>query len=268
MVLILQDHEYWNEVDVEPRPDCERYAKYQIKAKVLIMSYMTNNVVEQVNFVTSHVRDIFKELDRLFSRKGLDEQLRLRQKINALHFKIGEDIDQHISRFLDLCRQFNGAASNEQEMMTQSECIIALLLSMPEGELRSVLENDDRRDMQMLSSRLKSQYRFLMMEPNFAEGVVHEKENENKKLRSKNRKIYPMRRRKNKHSADHLRSLLKPTKEQPKKCFYCGKHGHLKRNCYKMVNPKGESKDGVEDSFKKEQPDVENSSDLSLRSSV
>ena len=185
--------------------------------------------------------ELWKKLESMYERKTAQNKATLIRRLVNLKYKNGHSVAEHTSDFQGLVNQLNAMKMKiEDELQallllsslpdSWDTLVISLSNSAPNGNLTmdmvkdSLFNEEARRKEQGISSE--------------TEALVTEN-----RSRGKNRE--PKGRGKSKG-----RSQSRGKSSERRKCYHCGKEGHMKRNCYAWKREQKEGKNQRKDENK------------------
>jgi len=150
--------------------------------------------------------EVWNKLQATFQRKTWSNKLRLRRKLYGMKLKQEDSLQVHLKNFIELFDELAviGDALKEEDK------VINLLASLPD-------------DYSTLVTALEAFEQVPSWE-NVTERLLHEEQKLKGKVGEVERSLVSI----NKYRANSSRRELK--------CFHCGKHGHIKKNCYVFKN--------------------------------
>lgn len=233
MEMLLKAREVWEVVevnmDVKEMDAIERKAwkRKDEKALALICLTLSDGQLMHVHGAsTAHAA--WKKLKEVHERTGVASRLYLRRKFLTLRMEEGADIQKHINKIRELAQKLIAVG----EKLGEEDLVSTLLYSLPES-------------YETLVVSLESKEEILSMEDLTAR-LLHEEQRRKEAGKAsdameKSEKAFLS-------TGKHL-GERKP-KNKDRKCFYCGKTGHLKKNCWKQASEKARKADGRENGSK------------------
>ena len=210
------------------------------KAVALIRQWVDQSVFHHVSQETD-ATELWKKLESMYERKTAQNKVTLIRRLVNLKYKNGHSVAEHTSDFQGLVNQLNAMKMKiEDELQallllsslpdSWDTLVISLSNSAPNGNLTmdmvkdSLFNEEARRKEQGISSE--------------SEALVTENRG-----RGKNRE--PKGRGKSKGG-----SQSRGKSSERRKCYHCGKEGHMKRNCYAWKREQKEGKNQMKDENK------------------
>ena len=210
------------------------------KTVALIRQWVDQSVFHHVS-QESNATELWKKLESMYERKTAQNKATLIRRLVNLKYKNGHSVAEHTSDFQGLVNQLNALKMKiEDELQallllsslpdSWDTLVISLSNSAPNGNLTmdmvkdSLFNEEARRKEQGISSE--------------TEALVTEN-----RRRGKNRKPKG-------HGKSKGRSQSRGKSSERRKCYHCGKEGHMKRNCYAWKRKQKEGKNQRKDENK------------------
>lgn len=205
---------------------------------LIIMCVQECHLTTVCNAANAHAA--WQALANLFQQQSAANTLRLKREFNNLDKKREETISEFISRVCDLCEQIESATGNA---VPEADIIVAVLSALPPryAIIKTVIEASPQ-----LPTLAEVQAKLLMVEADKIKGNEMANYGSSSLARpfggGQPRVYVPPHKRPNKFSgsssgrSDFIKNLQKsfrPSRET-RKCYYCNKPGHLKKDCFKF----------------------------------
>ena len=182
-----------------------KFLERRNRALAQIVLHISPNLLYIIGDPTDPVI-VWKKLQDVFQRKTWANNLRLRKRLYSMKLMPGDDLQAHLKIFIELFDDLAviGDAIEEEDR------VINLLASLPEsyGTLVTALEASDKvPTWEAVTERL------LHEESKHKGNAVADASVEEKVLFTRNK-----------------------SHRKPPKCFECGKIGHVRKNCYALMD--------------------------------
>ena len=216
-------------------------------------------------------REAWIALKEVHQGIGMNGRMLLMQRMWGLRMSEGEDMAQHLNQFRELANQLRGL-SVDGKGMDDSELVTILTLSLPESYEPLVMALQSRSDtitFDTMAGRLlqESGRRQISQSSNGVQGVSPVSETAftvqrpaiSGSFRGRSGLTFKGRGRgglgtrfrelgaSNRMQTDTRRNVGLTSLQVPQgtKCYYCGKSGHWKRDCYKRKSEEGTGAGGA-----------------------
>lgn len=204
--MALMKEELWGiveETEVPPAVDAtdavkNKYAARKAKALATIVLSIETSLLYLVGEPTNPV-DVWKQLRDQFQQKTWANKLLLRRQLHSLRLKEGDSIQGHIKKMTEL---FNELAAIG-DVIDKDNRVVHVLASLPES-------------YDTLVMALEASEKVPSMEI-----VVDHLLYEEKKVKELS------------GTGQDEEALTIKSKEKRIRCYYCGKLGHMQKDCYK-----------------------------------
>lgn len=231
---LLDEMDVLKVIDEDPVIGCQQWEKNNKIAKSVIVEYLTDSfLVFAIEETTA--RQIIQDLDALYERKSIANQLAIRKKLLALKLKGDTYLVKHFTIFDDLVTDLIAAGSKLEE----TDKIAHLFLTLPstyDGVVTAIETlAEDNLTLAFVKTRLLDHEIKLKNESTDTScKILHvENQSENFKKRKFDNSKYN-----NKNNYKDYKEIKNNYKNkslkrtQNIKCFHCGRKGHAKKNCY------------------------------------
>ncbi len=192
-----------NGIETAPREDASKWENYlarKDRALATIVLSIEPSLLYLIGEPEDHIV-VWKKLLDQFQKKTWANKLALRRKLNSLKLKDGDAVQEHIKVMIETF----DALSVVGDTIEEEDCMVHLLASLPDS-------------FNMLVTAFKACEDVPKMEV-ITERLLHEE----RKLRERDAE---------KPSSDAKALTGKQiSKGKGPKCYYCGRFGHIKRNC-------------------------------------
>lgn len=215
LYILLQEQKALQVIEQEPPNEInQEWIDAEHKAKSALSEHVAEHLMKFVK-VNKSARECMLELEELYNSKSMARQLMYRMHINDLKYE--PPLTDYLAKMEDLVTKLveSGADISECEQ-------IAILLKHLPKEYKSIKTtlkalSDDKLNMAFVQKKL--------LEEEIE--IISEMRNEPKVLTVQNKSIKPNWSKRKPNHRFNNRKL---------KCFYCGKVGHIKANCFLFKN--------------------------------
>ena len=220
--------------------DRQKHKRRENQALALIcLSVSTENQIYVRSAVTAS--DAWNSLEQHFEKKSLAHKIFYRRKLYAAKMEKGTTMINHVNHIKTLAEHLDAVG----DPIMEKDLVIILISSLPDeyAYLITALETiaEDRLTWDYVRDRVVHEYEKTHNQSHNGRPTVTEAKNEDALLTSK---------------AQYQR---KPVNTRSGKCFYCGKKGHIAKNCYKkkadQKSSSAESANNIEEKLKAENED-------------
>ncbi|KRX12468.1 Retrovirus-related Pol polyprotein from transposon TNT 1-94 [Trichinella nelsoni] len=216
-VLLMRDG-LWDLVNQpKPCPIPEDWSRKECKAIAAIcLTVEDDQLIHLAQLETA--REMWQTLQRLHERASIGSKLYLMRKLYGMRFTHGT-MQSHINGILEIVTQLRGLGKNIED----EDLVAIMLCSLPDSysALVTALEGRDEADLtvEYVSGKLLDEYQRR------TESCLDQSSNE-VALNT---------------TASNARSQFRASKatltksdNESRRCYYCGKRGHIKANCHKL----------------------------------
>lgn len=235
IIMKLQSKGLWKKVNVDPEPRSGSYRNAQANAKCIIMNLMTNKVMNKISFNELDVREVFKQLDKIYIKRGIEVQVQLQRKLESIKFNLGDDLEKFIDEFEDICRQLDDAVDDPNQKIGEAMKVKRLLLALPDT-LDNIVGPSDPVEFEFALDRLRNKNRFLDLKASKSQtvDVPNNEEEHRPEVLITNRKHFGY--KSSPYSSQNRFS------KSAMVCFQCGKPGHIARHCQQTEDIRAEKR--------------------------
>ncbi|MDO7987387.1 hypothetical protein OC713_02560 [Sweet potato little leaf phytoplasma] len=218
VAITLADPKEYPE-DIKPK---EKKEIEEVAFSTVIL-YLSDNVLRQVHDATT-AREVWASLDKIYLTKSLTNKLYLKEKFFGFRMDTSKDLEQNLDDFNRATLDLN----NIGETVSDENKAIILLNSLPESysEVKTAIKyGRDSLTLDIVLNALRS--RELEIKKTSRDGEAHLTRGRPEK------KVYKNNGNRGKSESSRGRSK---SQGKTKRCYYCHKEGHIRRNCYELKN--------------------------------
>ena len=218
--MALMKDGLWGIVNATETPeedDVDKYIKFVARrdhALALIVLSIKTSFLYLIGDPDNPI-NMWKKLADQFQKKTWANKLELRRKLYSLHLKEGDSVQDHIRAMTEIFE----ALAVISDPVTEKDRVVHLLASLPDSFNMLVIAleaNADVPEMEVVTERLL---------------------NEERKMRDKD----------DRKCSKSTKVMTARFKNKSLKCHYCGKIGHIKRNCFILAADEKKAKSDHKD---------------------
>ena len=233
----------------------DEWKKADKVAKSVIIEYLSDSFLGFVK-VESSAKEIIQSLDAIYERKSLATQLALRKKLLGLKLHGDIQLIKHFQTFDDLMTELLSAGAKLEE----TDKVSHLLLTLPstyDGVITAIETlSEDNLTLAFVKTRLLDHEVKIQSESKDTSAKVLHAESVNVET-SKSHKFQ----QKGQFKRRFPKSKFK--KNSNLKCHYCGRKGHIKKDCYYYKRTQQDERQRTVQAVEITQPSTSNAANTS-----
>ena len=194
-----------NKTETEPEAGTDQHTKYATRRDRALATIVLS-VDPSLLYLLGDPTDpaaIWGKLSTQFQKKTWANRLALRKRLHSLMLKEGQSVQEHVKSMIEIFNELAILGDN----ITDEDRVVYLLASLPES-------------FDMLVTALEANDKVPEMET-----VIERLRHEERKLREKDLT-----------STDPEGAMSLKHRRRGPQCHYCGKFGHIQRNCRDRLN--------------------------------
>ena len=197
--------------------DRSNFVKRQNKA----LANLVLSIEPQLLYIVGDPTDpaeVWTKLQNTFQKKSWSNRLRLKKKLYTMKLKAGDSLQSHFKEFIEI---FDELAILEHAIDDEDK-VISLLASLPDK-------------YSTLVTALEAQEKVPSWE-SVTQSLLHEEKKMSEGQSDGNKAMVGHGQNFNKNDGQSYKNVGQNFSKKEKKCFFCNKSGHIKKDCYKYKN--------------------------------